>query len=247
MPKTQKKYGVRRRPNTRKKYRKSKKKLNNVRKNKSHKITRKRRRRQRGGVKSNYRGTLTERAHYDKASAALRKAGTAGKIPTPKKLKVAEARAVEKALVVEEAARCFCSDACTTENPCIRLEACCKAQVHKECIVTNVLASSDVGSRCPYCNNDTTFFEWAKTLLTPEELEQLPRRKQLVDPYLDLPTGNNGGGGAGAGNNSTTPNRVFWERREAEREEEEVLRNARQQLSPQEIRAMASLGMFARR
>ena len=73
MPKTQKKYGVRRRTNTRKKYRKSKKKRNNLRKNKSHKITRKRRRRQRGGVKNRYQGSLTTRALDDKLNAAKRK------------------------------------------------------------------------------------------------------------------------------------------------------------------------------
>ena len=54
MPKTHKKYGIRHRPNTRRKYRK---KTNNVRKNKSRKITRKRQMRQYG---RGYRGSHNE-------------------------------------------------------------------------------------------------------------------------------------------------------------------------------------------
>jgi hypothetical protein len=65
MPKTHKKYGIRHRPNTRRKYRK---KTNNVRKNKSRKITRKRQRRQYGrGI--GYRGSLKNRAWGDTKAA----------------------------------------------------------------------------------------------------------------------------------------------------------------------------------
>lgn len=72
MPKTHKKYGIRHRPNTRRKYRK---KTNNVRKNKSRKITRKRQRRQYGrgipthGIPTGYRGSLKNRARGDTKAA----------------------------------------------------------------------------------------------------------------------------------------------------------------------------------
>ena len=72
MPKTHKKYGIRHRPNTRRKY---KKKTNNVRKNKSRKITRKRQRRQYGrgipthGIPTGYRGSLKNRARGDTKAA----------------------------------------------------------------------------------------------------------------------------------------------------------------------------------
>ena len=72
MPKTHKKYGIRHRQNTRRKYRK---KTNNVRKNKSRKITRKRQRRQYGrgipthGIPTGYRGSLKNRAWGDTKAA----------------------------------------------------------------------------------------------------------------------------------------------------------------------------------
>ena len=244
MPKTQKKYGVRRRLNTRKKYRKSTKTLKIQRKSKKSKknlkIQRKSKKSRRhygggAGWGVGWRpgwspfARKKEKPSGHGTTIIPHKQSNAGKIPTPKKLKVAEARAVEEE---EEETPCFCFNACTTENPCIKLEACCKREVHKECIVDWVLASSDAGNSCPYCKNETEYFVWVQTLLTPEELKQLSQRKPLVDPYLDLPTGNNGGGG-GAGNNGGGGG-------------SSVMAEARRQLSQQDIRAMASLGLFAR-
>ena len=168
MPKTHKKYGIRHRPNTRRKYRK---KTNNVRKNKSRKITRKRQRRQYGrGI--GYRGSLTTRAFGDSKDKAAMK---------PTKPKRRTKAATEAATKAATCPICFDEDDACEKLPC------CGKKIGKKCIIQNVLASSDVGNKCPLCRNEKKFFPWVqRELLTQEQREELSERKTLVNPEFPL-------------------------------------------------------------
>ena len=185
MPKTHKKYGIRHRPNTRRKYRK---KTNNVRKNKSRKITRKRQRRQYGrgipthGIPTGYRGSLKNRAWGDTKAA---KEIAAMKPTKPKRQTEAAMKAATKAAT--EAATCpICFDEFDEDDACEKLP-CCGKKIGKKCIIRNVLGSSDVGNKCPLCRNEKKFFPWVqRELLTQKQREELSERKTLVNPEFPV-------------------------------------------------------------